>query len=149
MKLSSKALLTTITLPLLVVGCSQMKSNDNSDAITAADLQNHRWELVNVNGQDFKPANPKQRPFLEISEGFRASGSAGCNNFIGQAELNDNQFRIDKMGMTMKMCIGDVMDFEQAISQALQNWSDVTLTADTLTLKTDVNQLTYKLSELK
>ncbi|MCE7627345.1 META domain-containing protein, partial [Vibrio fluvialis] len=86
-------------------------------------------------------------PRLEIGEKMMASGNAGCNNFFGQAELKDNRLRIEKMGMTMKMCIGDVMDTEQAVSQSLMDWNDVTLTKDTLTLKNDVHTLTFTLRE--
>lgn len=142
MKLSSKALLATMSLPLVITGCSTM--NPKQD-ITAADIQNHRWELVNINGEDFNPTPHQKRPFIQINDTFKTTGNAGCNNFVGQGELKDNQFRIDKMAMTMKMCIGDIMDFEQSISQSLQEWSQLTLDGNTLVIKTPVNTLTYQL----
>ncbi len=144
MKLSSKALLATMSLPFVIAGCSTMKPQQD---ITAADLQNHRWELVNINGQDFNPTPRQKRPFIQINDTLKTSGNAGCNNFIGQGELKDNQFRVDKMGMTMKMCIGDIMDFEQSISQALQEWSSLTLDGDKLIIETEVNTLTYQLND--
>ncbi len=146
MKFSPKALLATMSLPLLLAGCSTV--DNTKQPITAADLQHH-WELVNINGEPFNPAARQKRPFLDIGEAMKTNGNAGCNNFIGQGEFNDGQFRVDRMGMTMKMCIGDIMDFEQSIAQTLQNWSSVTQQGDTLILTSDVNQLTYQLSDPK
>lgn len=51
-----------------------------------------------------------------------ANGNAGCNNFFGQGELNtEGQFRIERMGMTMKICMGDAMTTEQAMFNTLSS----------------------------
>lgn len=76
-----------------------------------------------------------------------ANGHAGCNNFFGQGELKDNKFRIEKMGMTMKMCGEDAMNTEMTMSQVLTEWSDITLTKDSLELKNDAHTLTFTLRD--
>ncbi len=144
MKPISKSLLAAVTLPVILSACS---STGDIVQITAQDLQHHNWELVQVDGENFVKNERLKTPNLEIGEKMIANGNAGCNNFFGQAELKDNQFRIEKMGKTMKMCIGDIMETEQAVSQTLQDWSDITLTKDTLTLTNDVHTLTYSLSD--
>ncbi|MCG6413485.1 META domain-containing protein [Vibrio fluvialis] len=144
MKLSSKSLLAAMAMPVLLAACA---SNSDDVQITATDLQHHNWQLTQIDGQDIVKNEHYDAPRLEIGEKMMASGNAGCNNFFGQAELKDNRLRIEKMGMTMKMCIGDVMDTEQAVSQSLMDWNDVTLTKDTLTLKNDVHTLTFTLRE--
>ncbi|EPP22355.1 META domain-containing protein [Vibrio fluvialis] len=144
MKLSSKSLLAAMAMPVLLAACA---SNGDDVQITATDLQHHNWQLTQIDGQDIVKNEHYDTPRLEIGEKMMASGNAGCNNFFGQAELKDNRLRIEKMGMTMKMCIGDVMDTEQAVSQSLMDWNDVTLTKDTLTLKNDVHTLTFTLRE--
>ncbi|MBY7831473.1 META domain-containing protein [Vibrio fluvialis] len=144
MKLSSKSLLAAMAMPVLLAACA---SNGDDVQITATDLQHHNWQLTQIDGQDILKNEHYDAPRLEIGEKMMASGNAGCNNFFGQAELKDNRLRIEKMGMTMKMCIGDVMDTEQAVSQSLMDWNDVTLTKDTLTLKNDVHTLTFTLRE--
>ncbi|MDE1234864.1 META domain-containing protein [Vibrio aestuarianus] len=145
MKLSSKKLLAAISLPVLMTACAS--SGDNVKQITAQDLQHHNWQLVQIDGKEVTNADKQKAPRLEIGEQMMASGNAGCNNFFGQAELKDNQFRIEKMGMTMMMCVGDVMDTEQAFSQTLSDWSDITVTKDGLTLKNDVHTLTFTLRD--
>ncbi|EPZ8236821.1 META domain-containing protein [Vibrio fluvialis] len=144
MKLSSKSLLAAMAMPVLLAACA---SNGDDVQITATDLQHHNWQLTQIDGQDIVKNEHYDAPRLEIGEKMMASGNAGCNNFFGQGELKDNRLRIEKMGMTMKMCIGDVMDTEQAVSQSLMDWNDVTLTKDTLTLKNDVHTLTFTLRE--
>ncbi|KQH86017.1 heat-shock protein HslJ [Vibrio furnissii] len=144
MKLSSKSLLAAMAMPVLLAACA---SNGDDVQITAADLQHHNWQLTQIDGQDIVKNEHFDAPRLEIGEKMMASGNAGCNNFFGQAELKDNRLRIEKMGMTMKMCIGDVMDTEQAVSQSLMDWNDVTLTKDALTLKNDVHTLTFTLRD--
>jgi len=145
MKLISKSLLAAVTLPVILTACQS--TGDDAVQITAQDLQHHNWELVQIDGKDVVKNDRLKAPNLEIGEKMIANGNAGCNNFFGQAEIKDNKFRIEKMGKTMKMCIGDVMDTEQAVSQTLQDWSDITLTKDTLTLKNDVHTLSYTLRD--
>ncbi|MGL4380902.1 MAG: META domain-containing protein [Vibrio sp.] len=144
MKLSAKSLLTAITLPVLISACA---SNGNDGQISAQDLQHHNWQLMQIDGKDVTKDEQHQTPRLEIGEQMMASGNAGCNNFFGQAELKDNQFRIEKMGMTMKMCLPEMMDTEQMVSKTLSDWSTITLTNQTLTLKNDAHTLTFTLRD--
>ncbi|TOH24519.1 META domain-containing protein, partial [Vibrio parahaemolyticus] len=130
MKLSLKTLVTAISLPVLMTACAS--NGDDVKEITAQDLQHHNWELVQVDGKNIVLDENQKAARLEIGENLTANGNAGCNNFFGQAELKNNQLRIEKMGMTMKMCMEDQMKIENAMTQTLSNWSDITLTKDGL-----------------
>lgn len=141
MKLNSKTLFVALTLPILVTACA------NKSELTAENLQHRNWQLTHIDGKEWVKNEHYSAPRLEIGEKMMATGNAGCNNFFGQAELKNNQFRIEKMGMTMKMCIGEVMDTEQAISQSLSDWNDISLAEKTLTLKNDVHTLTFTLRD--
>ncbi|MGL6257735.1 META domain-containing protein [Vibrio sp. WXL103] len=144
MKISSKSLLTAITLPMLLAAC---QSNGETKEMTATDFQHHNWELAQIDGQDIELTDNMKAPRLEIGENMTANGYAGCNNFFGQAELKDNQLRIDKMGMTMKMCPDAQMEIEQAMANTLMEWSDVTLTDTQLTLTNGIHTLTFNLRD--
>ncbi|HHX8287742.1 TPA: META domain-containing protein [Vibrio diabolicus] len=145
MKLSLKTLVTAISLPVLMTACAS--NGDNVKEITAQDLQHHNWELVQIDGKNIELKERQQAPRLEIGENLTANGNAGCNNFFGQAELKNNQLRIEKMGMTMKMCMDDQMKIEQAMSETLTEWSDITLTKERLMLKNDDHELTFQLRD--
>ncbi|EEZ82630.1 heat shock protein HslJ [Vibrio alginolyticus 40B] len=122
-------------------------NGDDVKEITAQDLQHHNWELVQVDGKNIVLDEHQKAARLEIGENLTANGNAGCNNFFGQAELKNNQLRIEKMGMTMKMCMEDQMKIENAMTQTLSNWSDITLTKDGLVLKSADHELTFTLRD--
>ncbi len=145
MKLSLKTLVTAISLPVLMTACAS--NGDDVKEITAQDLQHHNWELVQVDGKNIVLDENQKAARLEIGENLTANGNAGCNNFFGQAELKNNQLRIEKMGMTMKMCMEDQMKIENAMTQTLSNWSDITLTKDGLVLKNANHELTFTLRD--
>ncbi|EIF8959604.1 heat-shock protein HslJ [Vibrio parahaemolyticus] len=145
MKLSLKTLVTAISLPVLMTACAS--NGDDVKEITAQDLQHHNWELVQVDGKNIVLEENQKAARLEIGENLTANGNAGCNNFFGQAELKNNQLRIEKMGMTMKMCMEDQMKIENAMTQTLSNWSDITLTKDGLVLKNADHELTFTLRD--
>ncbi|AIU66445.1 heat shock protein HslJ [Vibrio coralliilyticus] len=147
MKFSPKTLLAAVTLPFVMTACAS--NGGDVKQITVKDLQHHNWELVSIDGKEVKAEGHQKRPRLELGENMMANGNAGCNNFFGQAELKDNQFRIEKMGMTMKMCMGDAMDLEQSFSKTLAEWSDMSLTNEGMVLKNDLHTLTFKLSDWK
>ena len=144
MKLSLKTLVAAISLPVLMTACAS--NGDNVKEITAQDLQHHNWQLVQIDGKNIA-AEERQAPRLEIGENLTANGNAGCNNFFGQAELKDNQLRIEKMGMTMKMCMEDQMKIEKVLSETLSDWSDITLTNEGLVLKNADHELTFELRD--
>ncbi|RJX70169.1 META domain-containing protein [Vibrio sinensis] len=147
MKFSSKTLLAAISLPVLMTACAS--NGDDVKTITAQDLQHHNWQLVSVDGKALPEQALTEAPRLEVGEKMTANGNAGCNNFFGQAELKDNQFRIEKMALTMKMCMDAEMNVERAFSSTLSNWSDMTLTKDSLVLKNAEHTLTFKLNDWK
>ena len=144
MKLRLKTLVAANSLPVLMTACAS--NGDNVKEITAQDLQHHNWQLVQIDGKNIA-AEERQAPRLEIGENLTANGNAGCNNFFGQAELKDNQLRIEKMGMTMKMCMEDQMKIEKVMSETLSDWSDITLTNDGLVLKNADHELTFTLRD--
>ncbi|CAH1581703.1 META domain-containing protein [Vibrio rotiferianus] len=144
MKLSLKTLVAAISLPVLMTACAS--NGDNVKEITAQDLQHHNWQLVQIDGKNIA-AEERQAPRLEIGENLTANGNAGCNNFFGQAELKDNQLRIEKMGMTMKMCMDDQMKIEKVMSETLSDWSNITLTNEGLVLKNADHELTFELRD--
>jgi len=147
MKFSPKTLLAAVALPFLMAACAS--NGGDAKQITAQDLQHHNWELVSIDGENISSTEQQKNPRLEIGEKLKANGNAGCNNFFGQAELKNNQFRIEKMGMTMKMCIGEAMNLEQTFSKTLSQWSDITLTKDNFILVNDSHTLIFKLQDWK
>lgn len=145
MKFSSKTLFAAVSLPIMLSACTG-NADDNS-IVTEQDLQHHHWELTKIDGKQVNSDSKVPAASLEIGEKMTANGSAGCNNFFGQSELENGKFRIKQMGMTMKMCPEESMAIESAVSQTLSDWSQLTLTKESLILKNDSHTLTYTLRD--
>ncbi|PMH46692.1 heat-shock protein HslJ [Vibrio sp. 10N.286.49.B3] len=142
----SKKYLLALSLPMILAACAS--NNSQPAQVSAQDLQHHNWQLIQVDEQNVvMDANNTQVSRLEIGEKMTANGNAGCNNFFGQAEIKDGKIRIEKMGMTMKMCPDAEMAVERAVTTTLSNWSDITLTKETMVLKNEAHTLTYQLKD--
>ncbi|MZI95650.1 META domain-containing protein [Vibrio sp. CAIM 722] len=143
MKLSSKSLLAATVSAIVLAGCASHKEKP----VTSEDLQSHRWELVKIDDKAVKTDAQSPTPFLQIGDKMTASGNAGCNNFFGQGLVEDSKFRIEKLALTMKLCLGDVMDSETIVQQSLSEWNKLSLNKNTLTLKNSAHTLTYKMAK--
>lgn len=146
MKLPFKKLACLTLLPALMVGCATHKIEEKS--ITPTDLMHHNWVLTEIDGNllaDNRSEEPSAR--LEIGEHMKVNGNAGCNNFFGQGELANNQFKVSKMGMTMKMCPPLAMEIEQTMQKTLSQWSDISLSKNELILKNSEHTLTFELKD--
>ncbi|WP_428773387.1 META domain-containing protein [Vibrio sp.] len=148
MKLSSKTFLAAIILPTLLSACASQQQSDAA-MITAQDLQHHNWQLVMIDDEALASDPRQQKARLEIGENLTANGSAGCNNFFGQAELKDNQLKIERMAMTMKMCPPEAMKIERAMAETLAEWATISLSQEMLVLENDAHKLTFKLDDHK
>ncbi|NLS11398.1 META domain-containing protein [Vibrio sp. SM6] len=145
MKRSVKSLLAVIAVPAILAGCTQTPTQ--SSEVTEADLLHHNWNLSQIDGAVLVPETSDIAPRIEIGENLTVNGDAGCNNFFGQAELKNGQFRVENMGMTMKMCPPMAMGVEDAITTTLTEWSEITIEGQTLTLKGAQHTLVYQLAD--
>lgn len=136
--------LAVLALPILLAACS---NSDNAAEITSTDLQHHNWVLAKVDGKAISLPAEAKVPSIEVGEKMSANGFAGCNTYFGQAELKDGKFRVDGMGMTMMMCSDTAMQTEQVVAGTLSEWSDITLTKESLILKGAEHELTFTLRD--
>ncbi|WP_039970157.1 META domain-containing protein [Vibrio halioticoli] len=152
-----------ISSALLISACSTMGSNesatsDNSDAkmtstaptniqVSESTLQHHHWVLTKIDGKPLRVDEHFSAPTLEIGEKMAANGTAGCNNFFGQSELDGNNFRIEQIGATMKMCPDNIMLTEMLYLKSLTQWNKLTLTEKEIELKNPEHTLTFTLKD--
>jgi len=115
----NKPLMMGLTL-MMGVGLSACASKQ---AETSMDLANSRWYM---SGDYYQIADIKLPAFnLEQNEqGYKISGTTGCNNFFGQASWDGQLLIIEQpLALTRKMCTGMVntieAEFVEAIAQPL------------------------------
>ena len=132
-------LAAAIGLVTLLTGC-------NEGDVAFEDLQK-TWTLTSIDGKDVDSTADflVQTKRKDGPEELRISGNLGCNNFFGLAELDDNKFKVDKMGSTRKMCPPELSSIEKSLSSVLSDWSDISIEENLLTLSNGKNTLVYKL----
>lgn len=116
-----KLILSTLFLalsPALLTGCDDQKKEQPAattqesaptetettasipeTAVTAQDLENKRFNLIEVNG---KPIAADLGLFLQFGSDLSLSGKM-CNNFMGKGTLVNDQLK-SQLGMTMIFC---------------------------------------------
>ncbi|PSW05672.1 META domain-containing protein [Photobacterium lipolyticum] len=138
-----KRLLTVLALPMILAACAG-SNGESSKVATEGDLVNNNWVLTQVDNKAIELPEPFKAPNLELTTDMSANGHSGCNRYFGQAELNDGQLRIEKMGMTMMACPAPAMEMEKNLTQTLTNWSEAKISGSVLTLTNTNHTLTFK-----
>jgi len=91
-----------------------------ADALSEASLSNTRWRLVAVNDAPIALQPDQREPYLRlITDGQRAQGFAGCNQFSGGFTRDGGSLRFGPIATTRMMCGDDVMDVETQFLSAL------------------------------
>lgn len=103
-------------------------------------LVNRKWDIVEVMGKDVRKLRLAATPFLRLtgeSEGFRLSGSDGCNNLMGSYGVGDHgTISISKIAFTRRAC-PENGDINAVLTKALQQANHYTLSKDGLSLTLD------------
>lgn len=136
---------------LTLSACSMSEpspSDKQAAAITAQDLQHHRYELVSVDGEAVNSAQPRPRPSIEFGEKMHVSGGM-CNRFMGQGELQNSVLTVKQLASTMMLCNDKQLDsWDRLIGEVLANGAKVSLQNNQLTLTQGKHQLVYQTKEL-
>lgn len=86
----------------LASGCSEKMNQTQAGNITNADkLANTRWELTQLPGTTL-PTDAKAT--LQFTDSLRISGKSFCNNYGGQAVVNNGKLAFDKVFSTKMFC---------------------------------------------
>lgn len=134
MKLFFKTLGAALALPLALTACSSIQKTD---------LQHHHWNLVSIDGQAIS-ADIKSD--LEIGEGFRINGLAGCNRYFGDATLEGKKLVAPQLATTLMACHGEADTVERAVLNTLQS-AKIVLKPQGLELVGEKHKLVYKLAD--
>jgi len=99
-----------------------------------AELQNTYWKVIELDGKAVStPEGMREAHVILASEGSRAHGHAGCNNFFGSFETSEDKLSFSALGSTMMAC-PEGMDTEQAFLQALGETTRYEISGQFLTL---------------
>lgn len=125
------------TLTIGRVGGSSMEFIDRAVAFGDADLTATQWiadTIITGQAASTLIQGTEVTLLLDVTEG-RASGSAGCNSFMGSFESEGTQVTFGPLAATKMFCGGEgVMDQEVFVLSVLSGELQVTIEGDRLTL---------------
>lgn len=99
--------------------------------INRTDLQG-KWLLTHI--QDMTQFS--SQPFLSFKDDM-VSGFSGCNHFMGQYAIDDNQLSFDALASTKKLCPPAQMQQEDALFALLEGTFSSAVDGNSLTLSRD------------
>lgn len=98
--------------------CSSLKQDKNSNAASLTDTY---WKLIELDGDKVALAATQQREvrITLASEGSRATGFSGCNQFMGGYVQDGNNLKFTQMAGTMMACETPLMELESQVLKML------------------------------
>lgn len=88
---------------LLLVCFNQSKAEPIVPVIT--DIEDIKWQLVELSNEPVSPLAGEKRPYILLdSTQKKATGFAGCNNFFGGYEIDENALTFGPIGSTRMAC---------------------------------------------
>jgi len=106
-----------------------------------ADLRDTYWKLIELDGKPVvTPEGMREAHIILATEGSRTHGHAGCNNFFGSYEAEEEKLTFSALGSTMMAC-PEGMDTEQAFLKALGKTTRYEISGQFLILYADDHPL--------
>ncbi|WP_394131209.1 META domain-containing protein [Shewanella maritima] len=99
----------------------------------------HVNKVANVQVKSFSQAS------IEFNDGV-ITGNNGCNNFMGEYQLEDKQLTITTSGATRKACVNGLVQQEKRLMESLPNVVEFVLKNDVLSLKDASGKVLVELS---
>jgi uncharacterized protein YidB (DUF937 family)/heat shock protein HslJ len=98
-------------------------------------LENTRWELVELNGKPVSPPSGREEPYLKLNpNGKSLQGFAGCNTMNGNYQIDGNKLKFGNIVTTNISCGEPVMNVERAFLNALKATDSFKITGGKLEL---------------
>ena len=150
-----KQLLLIVALSTVAIACTDNSedpivispTNEESEVNTESDMPNKPsaiegkvWNLVSYNQQ---PILAESEITAEFAEG-RVNGSAGCNSYFADYQLDDTQLNIETIGSTKKACPNDLMEQETAYLNLLDKAESAAVEENMLTINTPDGDLVFE-----
>ncbi|MFN2359975.1 MAG: META domain-containing protein [Marinobacter sp.] len=97
--------IATLLAVLLLAGCAGSSVSDGPGGdVVAMPLTNTYWQLVSVAGQEVPETADQQKPHILFLDDGRVSGFSGCNQYMGNYQVEGENLLFDSMSSTRKAC---------------------------------------------
>ena len=152
---ATKLLLSIIMLSSVAIACTDNSedtivvppANEESEVNRESDVTQQSnaiegtvWNLVSYNEQ---PILAESEITAEFAEG-RVNGSAGCNSYFADYQLNDSQLNIETIGSTKRACPDGLMEQESTYLGLLNRAESAAVVDNVLTINTPDGNLVFE-----
>ncbi|MBK8613664.1 MAG: META domain-containing protein [Flavobacteriales bacterium] len=134
-----RAKLPLVALALGLV-LSASKCADKSGAMSMTDVLDKKWMLQSVAGQALQLPEGAQNPWIQLAADKSLSGFGGCNNLMGQFNLDGSTIGFPGVGSTKKYC-ESTQKIEDGFMGALREANSFSLDKGLLKLMKDGTEL--------
>ena len=116
--------------------------NRESDVTQPIAIEGTVWKLVSYNQQ---PILAESEITAEFTEG-RVNGSAGCNSYFADYQLNNAQLNIERVGSTKRACpdVEGLMEQETTYLNLLDRAESAAVVNNVLTINTPDGNLVFE-----
>ena len=162
MKFNRKAIkqfLLMVTLSTLAIACTDTPddrpvispTNEESGEVDQ-EMSDTPQQPITIEGTVWNLVSYNQQPILEESEitaeftEGRVNGSAGCNLYFADYQLDDAQLNIETIGSTKKACphLDGLMEQETAYLNLLNQAESAAVVGNVLTIETPDGNLVFE-----
>lgn len=103
--MQAPGLIATLLSVLLLVGCAGSSvSGTAGDDVVAMPLTNTYWQLLSVAGREVPETGDQQSPHILFLDDGRVSGFSGCNQYMGNYQVEGENLLFDSMSSTRRAC---------------------------------------------
>lgn len=118
----------TSTSMMALSGCGTNGSQDKA----AMPLVSTTWQVTDYPKAEIQPSGLATLQIQAKPEGHSINGNSSCNQYFGQAKLDGNRLRFDKMGSTRRACMD--MKEERLFLTRLRDTQSYQINGNELTL---------------
>lgn len=122
--------LKTIVVAAVSIAAIALGSCSTSKNVQTGGSVEGKWAITEACG--VSTANGMNPAEITFEKGGKMHGNATVNNFFGDYSLNGNKLQLKNMGMTMML--GEHMEIERAVNEALNSTATVAVKGDAATV---------------
>lgn len=118
----------------LAGGCSS-GTKSTSTSKSGSKLYDAKWMINELEGKRVVLPEGGKEMFIQFSSDGKASGTTGCNNFTGTADISGSRMKFSPLATTRMMCPEQIMNYERSFLDAIQRTASYSINGSMLTLK--------------
>lgn len=125
---------------LLLICFNQSKAEQTVPVITG--IEDTKWQLVELSNEPVSPLAGEKRPHILLdSTQKKATGFAGCNNFFGGYDIDEDALTFGPVGSTRMACPDLQLSLETEFLSALDQTNQWKIESEVLLLLHDSDVL--------